>query len=134
MEINKYMVKAKHTHLFVQNQHLNGTWVYGLLVADNYIFDNELGGEMLIDTNTICRPTMLLDNNGNMIWENDLLKSGKDIWEVLCSEIGGGWYAALDGDYRATELSYFVGNREYEIIGNAFDVTQDDLKEIIEGD
>jgi YopX protein. len=179
MEINKYMVKAKSTE--------TNEWMYGnymrIVETDTYYVaphgyhvyksDDLLPNSYMqicgieVDKNTISRPTMLLDKNGNMIWENDVV-SYEDFGEERAigeTNVTDGYdfmnYAQVKFDvvngltlnnikwkdglsfeddlmfWDCVDKDGFWGR--VEVIGNIFDnpellQTEDDLKEIIEGD
>lgn len=83
---DRYLFKAKRID--------NGEWVKGLpfeiegkhviLIKDNenllrvhYLEENMWTAEIYaieVDTSTICQCTGLKDKNGNMVWENDIVK------------------------------------------------------------
>lgn len=70
--------RGKHIHIFPQNKHLNGLWVYGYLCDENYIntvMVDEYGGkftaEMLVDPKTV----------GQYIGMTDITK-----WEELSED------------------------------------------------
>lgn len=46
--------RGKHIHVLSQNEHLDGTWVYGYLCDKNHINSPELEGEFLVDKETVC--------------------------------------------------------------------------------
>jgi len=73
--------KAKHTHAFSTNSHLDGRWVEGYYAGEDYINSPEYG-EVLIDKETLCQSTGLsaywTDEKDDLIdcpvWEHDLLE------------------------------------------------------------
>ena len=63
------LFRGKHIHVLPQNEHLDGTWVYGYLCDKNYIStacEDEYGGkfvsEVLVDPETVCQFTGVYDN------------------------------------------------------------------------
>lgn len=70
--MREILFRGKHMHVCPENKHLDGTWVEGYLADENHINDGKC--EFLIDPETICQYTGLIDKNGNLIWENDIVK------------------------------------------------------------
>lgn len=132
MEINQYMVKAKKTG--------SDEWIYGYYanqLDETLLFEPYPQGLMThgVIGSSICRPTMLLDSEDNMIWENDLIKRENGLlWIVKFGE-----YTLLDtqglsincyGFYlqevthkkvKCIESILEVNLEVFEVIGNRFD-------------
>lgn len=139
---DRYLHKAKRAD--------NGEWVQGSLVYDNrdkmyriIIEINYSTGTCLttdnaprVDESTICQCTGLKDKNGNLIWENDIVK---DIFSDTCASIKYGsyqncfdstkaehigFYVEWSGKYTKRyrkDLGYWINMVNAEVIGNIFD-------------
>ena len=115
------LFKAKHIHTMPTNKHLEGRWIEGYLCSENYIYSPELEGEFLIDKNTICQYTGLLDNNKNKIFENDVVYiPGEDeYFKVEWNEDTASFVMNGDG-FTVTFDNYW--SHEVEVYGSAFDI------------
>lgn len=131
---DRYLFKAKHTHILPGNYHLNGSWIVGFLSGEHYIANDS--GEYLIDPSTICQCTGLKDKNGKLIWENDIVKY---LFSDACAQIKYGsyqscfdsaktehvgFYVDWPGKYTKRyrkDLGYWINMVNAEVIGNIFD-------------
>ena len=125
----------KDRYLFKSKRLDNGEWVQGYLYGiwgKRYILwgmINETPDMIAVDPSTICQCTGLKDENGNLIWEHDILSF------IDCTSTDNG-YAEVDciGEvvwddetmsFQITERmsaeSYEVAN-ECVVIGNIFDI------------
>lgn len=123
--VNKY--RGVHIHVHPQNEHINGTWIYGYLSDENYINSIDLNGEFLVDKDTVGQYIGVDDKNGKEIYEKDIARvDGKQELFVVM------WVpdTARFGLQSKSELLYFefgIGSR-VEVIGNVYE-NADLLKE-----
>lgn len=134
---DRYLFKAKRLD--------NGEWVQGYYVKgldvltdceeDHIIFEpntmfyssGETDGWNKVDTTTICQCTGLKDKNGNLIWENDIVKHYNDdahpesfcTGTVLWDENYAGFYRTSN-EYGLSKPR-ISSDCIYEVVGNVFD-------------
>ena len=110
-------------------------WVQGYFIAKPileryFIIQDEAQWE--IDMNTLCQYTGLTDKNGNMIWENDIVKYhfGEDTAIIRYGKYQNcfdsmkachvGFFVDWQ-DYKRKDLGYWVEMIDCNVIGNVFD-------------
>lgn len=125
--------RGKHVHVLGANDHLNGTWVYGLLAADDYIsvtYDDGTYAEKLIDKNTLGQFIGENDSAGAPIYEYDIVEierpfNGHKNWLVVYE----------DGEFHLTSKfpdvseRYDIANYDLvwdsvKVVGNYFDTPE----------
>ena len=124
--VNKY--RGIHIHAHPQNEHLNGTWIYGYLSDENYINSLNLEGEFLVDNDTVGQYIGVDDKNGKEIYEKDIARvDGKRelftvVWVFDTARFG------LQGKEELLCFEFGIGSR-IEVIGNVYE-NADLLKEV----
>ena len=139
--VDRYLFKAKFDD--------SDRWVNGELVEvnDSYLIIPNHASKISVcwfsasniievKKDTICQCTGLKDKNGNLIWENDIVK---DLFSDVYAQIkyGGyqscfdstkvehiGFYVNWFGRYaksRRKDLGYWINMVDAEVVGNIFD-------------
>ena len=130
--MDRYLYKAKRLD--------NGEWVQGvpfeiegkqvILIKDNenllrvhYLEENMWTAEIYaieVNASTICQCTGLKDKKGKLIWENDIVRCGKNCTVTWCDTFAS-WRLNTSG----WMYSHFFGEackpEDVEIVGNIFD-------------
>lgn len=112
-------------------QKKNNEWVIGYYLFYNSTYyicvQNEKNKSIIdyyeIDPDTICRNLGINDRNGNLIWENDIVKDKTykykvRLYTVVYDNEEGSWSLGNP------EPLYSIGSlnsEKYEVIGNIFD-------------
>ena len=123
--------------LFKAKRKDNSEWVEGFLfeTTDNsYIaYNNQFDDDLMlspknifirVDKDTICQYTGLTDNNGNKIWENDVVKCDYDDYGDKKTYIGKVFFREDTCTFLVTDMkstNYEWWNEDKEVIGNIFD-------------
>lgn len=124
MSKREILFRGKHIHMFPGNKKFDGIWVYGYLSDENYINSSELEGELLVDPETVCQYTGLIDKNGNKIFEEDILSAHlddqhpEDITYVQITWNGFSW--CMRESTEDEVMSEFDCNI-FEVCGNIYD-------------
>ena len=131
---DRYLFKAKRAD--------NGEWVTGYYTKSivngsvfGYIRESIFGTDIKIMLNTLCQYTGLKDKNGNLIWENDIVKkefytdydncANSEEYIGIVKITDCAWVIETIRD-KCTRpifetMSYSEDVKHFEIIGNVFD-------------
>lgn len=124
-----------HNHVLPQNEHLNGTWIYGYWADENYINSPELEGEFLVDKDTVGQHIGVKDKNAKEVYESDIVRqyadcteSGKSLYYFYVIEWSEEYCAFVGRDIHSNETYLMPDLEDIEIIGNMYE-NSDLLKE-----
>lgn len=118
----------KDRYLF-RGKTIIGDWVQGLLANtdDKWYISNKAGRPFAFEIRpeSICQCTGLKDKNGNLIWENDIVRTVYDgnehIYQVVWDESELDFKATNGKENYESNFEYLPCCDEIEILGNCFD-------------
>ena len=131
---DRYLYRAKQTN--------TGEWTYGYLYGiweRKYILwgmTNDVPDMVEVDPSTICQCTGLMDKNGMLIWENDIIKYhfGNVYAPIKYGEYKScfdstptghiGFYVDWTGTTKENmrkDIGYWINMVEADVAGNIFD-------------
>lgn len=118
-EDNKEWIFGSYAYAFVPDKKSH---IYGL-TRENHVIVEQNGNIVLIDKDTLCQCTGLKDKNGNLIWENDIVKvkysdNFEEITEVAYTKNG---YYPYSDEYECEGCCCYREVLTIEVIGNIFD-------------
>lgn len=127
--VNKY--RGVHVHAHPQNEHLNGTWIYGYLADGNYINSPESEGEFLVDKDTVGQYIGVDDKKGKEIYEDDIVRTSsgricKVVWFSSPQYQGWDLKPIEEKNTIPTEVEFW---NDLEVIGNVYE-NADLLKDV----
>ena len=115
---DRYLFKAKRID--------NGEWIIGHYVNGGFIITMNHLECVDIDENTVCQCTGLKDDNGNLIWENDVVRVygdtddfGNDLYyfyKVVWNKDLCCWW--LSDIYTQEDEYLYICLKEIDVIGN----------------
>ena len=126
---DRYLFKAKTC---------NGEWVTGFLHCkdDKWYISNKAGSPFAYEVrpDTLCQCTGLRDKNGNLIWENDIIKyhfgnayaqirygAYQSCFDSQKTEHIGFYVDWSESRNYRKDLGYWINMVSAEVIGNIFD-------------
>lgn len=115
---NRYLFRAKRKD--------NGEWVVGSYINGGFIIKTNHTECVDIFENTICQCTGLKDKNGNLIWENDIVKDEngnlyKAFWQNNYYQFSWICIKSAKLPIGAKWDLWSFKSFEIEVIGNIFD-------------
>lgn len=132
--MNRYLFKAKRRD---DGQWIKGTVLFHDVDAATIFNQNAADGSLQgfeVDPSSVCQCTGLKDKNGNLIWENDVIKHH---FRDLYAQIRYGAYQSCFDSQKTEHIGFYVDwseSRNYrkdlgywinmvnaEVVGNIFD-------------
>ena len=118
----KGMVNNMRKILFRGKRVYNGEWIYGSYVAG--IKKSFIAIEQVYEIipETIGQYTGLKDENGNKIFEGDIVKYGDTIHQVVFEQRNGtAYYGLMYSSIETLPFGHYQDLRQIEVIGNIYD-------------